>query len=98
MNEYMVVVRFSSSFNAEFLSLIPRHRALVDELTQKGTITSYSLSADRSTLWMTLLASSRDAAEKTLRLMPLYHYMQYQITELMFHNTPARSVPHFSLN
>jgi muconolactone delta-isomerase len=98
MNEYMIAVRFSSSFDTEFLSLIPRHRTLVNELMQKGTITSYSLSADRSTLWMTLLASSQDAAEKTLRLMPLYPYMQYHIAELMFHNTPARSVPHFSLN
>jgi muconolactone delta-isomerase len=47
---------------------------------------------------MTLLASSHDAAEKTLRMMPLYNYMQYHITELMFHNTPARTVPQFSLN
>lgn len=98
MNEYMTVIRFSSSFNAEFVSLIPRQRTVVDELMQKGIITSYSLSADRSTLWVTLLASSQDAAEKTLRMMPLYHNMQYDIAELMFHNTPTRSVPHFSLN
>ncbi len=98
MNEYMIVIRFSSSFNAEFVSLIPRQRAQVDELMQKGIITSYSLSADRSTLWMTLLASSQDAAEKTLQMMPLYRYMQYHITELMFHNTPTRTVPQFSLN
>lgn len=98
MNEYMVIIMFSSSFNEEFISRIPKQRAQVDELMQKGILTSYSLSADRSMLWMTLLASSREAVERTLQLMPLYHFMQYHITELMFHISPVHTIPHFSLN
>lgn len=98
MIEYMIITKFLSSFNEEFVALIPRQRAQVNEFMQKGILTSYSLSADRSTLWMTILATSEEAVEKTLRMMPLFHFMQYRITELMFHSSPTYAVPQFSLN
>ena len=85
MNEYMIIVRFATSFNEEFASLIPEQRAQINRLMEKGIITSYSLSADRGTLWVTLLATSVEAVEKTLRMMPLYKFMRYEIVELMFH-------------
>jgi muconolactone delta-isomerase len=98
MNEYMIIVRFATSFNEEFASLIPEQRAQINRLMEKGIITSYSLSADRGTLWVTLLATSVEAVEKTLRTMPLFKFMRYEIVELMFHNSPIFARMHLSMN
>jgi hypothetical protein len=98
MNEYMIVVRFIASFDQEFVALIPNQRAQINRLMEKGIITSYSLSADRGTLWVTLLATSLEAVEKTLRMMPLFKFMRYDVIELMFHNSPIHAQMHFSMN
>lgn len=98
MNEYMITIKFHASFNEEFVSLIPSQRAEVNRLMEKGILTSYSLSSDRVTLWITLIASSSEAVETTLKMMPLYKFMQYEIVELMFHNNPVYTPMHFSMN
>jgi len=98
MNEYMIIVRFATSFNEEFATLIPEQRAQINRLMEKGIITSYSLSADRGTLWVTLLATSLEAVEKTLRMMPLFKFMHYDVVELMFHNSPIHEHMHLSMN
>jgi muconolactone delta-isomerase len=56
------------------------------------------LSADRGTLWVTLLATSVEAVEKTLRMMPLFKFMRYEVVELMFHNSPIFARMHLSMN
>ncbi|MGD0037665.1 MAG: hypothetical protein ABSC53_10280 [Bacteroidota bacterium] len=66
MNEYMIIIRFITTFNEEFVDLLPNQRVQINRLMEKGIITSYSLSADRGTLWVTLLATSLEAVEKTL--------------------------------
>jgi muconolactone delta-isomerase len=98
MNEYMIIIRFITSFNGEFVDLLPNQRVQINRLMEKGIITSYSLSADRGTLWVTLLATSLEAVEKTLRMMPLFKFMRYDIIELMFHNSPVHAQMHFSMN
>jgi muconolactone delta-isomerase len=98
MNEYMIIVKFPISFNEEFASLIPSQRTEVSRLMEKGILTSYSLSSDRGTLWITLLAISSEAVETTLKMMPLYKFMHYEIVELMFHNNPVYTPMHFSMN
>ena len=98
MNEYMIIIRFISSFSEEFAALIPNQRMQINRLMEKGIITSYSLSADRGTLWVTLLATSVEAVEKTLRMMPLFKFMRYDIVELMFHNSPIYAQMHLSMN
>jgi muconolactone delta-isomerase len=94
----MIIVKFSVSFNEEFASLIPSQRTEVSRLMEKGILTSYSLSLDRETLWMTLLAASSEAVETILKMMPLYKFMHYEIIELMFHNNPVYTPMHFSMN
>jgi hypothetical protein len=98
MNEYMIIIRFTTSMSEEFASFIPDQRAQINRLMEKGIITSYSLSADRGTLWVTLLATSVEAAEITLKMMPLFKFMRYEIVELMFHNSPIYARMHLSMN
>jgi len=98
MNEYMIIVHFITTLNEEFVSLIPSQRTEVNRLMEKGILTSYSLSSDRKILWMILLAASSKAVETTLKMMPLYKFMQYEIIELLFHNNPSYTSMHFSMN
>lgn len=98
MNEYMVIIRFATFFSEEFVALIPDQRTQINSLMEKGIITSYSLSANRSMLWVTMLATSLEAVEKTLRMMPLFKFMRYEVVELMFHNSPVHAQMHFSMN
>jgi len=98
MNEYMIIIRFATYFSEEFIALIPDQRAQINHLMEKGIITSYSLSANRSMLWVTLLATSLEAVEKTLRMMPLFEFMRYEVIELMFHNKPVHAQMHLSMN
>ena len=98
MNEYMIMIRFTASFSEEFLGLIPRQRAQINYLMEKRIITSYSLSADREKLWITLLATSPEGVEKTLKMMPLFKFMRYDFVELMFHNSPVHEQIHLSMN
>ena len=98
MNEYMVTIKFLSFFSEEFVSLIPEQRTQVNDLMEKGIVTSYSLSLDRWTSWITLSAESRENAEKVLRTMPLFKFMRYDISELMFHNNSIHASIRFSMN
>jgi muconolactone delta-isomerase len=98
MNEFIVTVHLPSELSQEFVSLIPSHRARVNELMQQGVFSSYSLSADRSMQWITVVAAAEDEVVKTLMTLPLYRFMEYEIHELMFHNIPVFAVPRFSVN
>ena len=98
MNEYMIIVRFEDPMNEELVALIPHQSMQIHYLMEKRIIMSYSLSADRETLWVTVLATSVEAAEKTLRMMPMFKFMKYEIVELMFHNSPVHEYMHVSMN
>jgi muconolactone delta-isomerase len=97
MNEYMAAITFLEEANGEFVALIPFQRALVNELMAKGIITSYSLSAEREFLWVTLVAASEEDAFALIKQMPLYKFMDVTIHELMFHNSPITQ-PRITLN
>jgi hypothetical protein len=98
MNEYMIIIRFTEFISVEFFNLIPDQRKQINRLMERRIITSYSLSADRGTLWVTMHATSLEAVEKILRMMPLFGFMHYEIVELMFHNNSIHEQIHVSLN
>ncbi len=98
LNEYMVKIDLPVEHDEIFASLIPAQQSHIEDLMHKGVLTSYSLSADKSTLWMTFLSFSEQSVANIIRLMPMSHYMQPEIMELMFHQLPTHSMPVFSWN
>lgn len=98
MNDYMVTITLPGEFSEEFLALIPSQRAHVNQLMQKGVLTSYSLAKDRTRLWATFIANSREGVMRLIREMPLNKYMEVDIRELAFSNMPVRALPAVSLN
>lgn len=82
----------------EFYKLIPQQRVKIGHLFDQNVLQSYTLNQDRTKLWAIFLGSSIDEIEETINQLPLTKYMDYEISELMFHETHQRVLPHFSLN
>lgn len=83
---------------SEFAALIPEQRMAVGMLMSSGTITSYTLSADRSKLWVTMIATSQEQATAILRKFPILPYTRWRITEAMFSEVTQVGIPRMSLN
>ncbi len=98
MNQYMVEIDLPALMTQQFMSLIPAQRTLVNELMSDGKIDSYTLSLDRRRLWVIFLAETELEVSDTLDSFPIMPYCDYQISELMFHNTMTRELPVISLN
>ena len=79
--------------------MIPSHRLKVNELLEEGKIKSYSLSADRSKLWVVVKAESEMEVDELLSTLPLQHrMMDYDIVPLMFSQVTYQFLPALSLN
>ena len=93
----MIEFELPEELTEEFLELIPDQRILTDQLMAQGIIRSYSLSMDRSVLWVVMEATSEFEVMEIIAGMPLCDYMQPYVSELLFHN--STEVYHqFSLN
>lgn len=85
-------------FSQEFISLIPRQRAVTDRLMKEKVITSYAVSIEDGKLWTTIMADSEDSAINILSQFPIIEMTEYRIFKLAFHNVPGSVLPQFSLN
>lgn len=94
---YMVEFDLPDTFNEEFLALIPKQRAAVNQLLIDGKLKSYSLAMDRSKLWAVAVANSEFEVMELLALLPLSDFMTPTISELMFYNA-SEVMLQFSLN
>ncbi len=82
----------------DFLSLIPRQRAHVNELLNEGRILSYTLAGDRSKLWVVIAADSETDVRELIETFPLARFIKPTIHELAFHHTSNIGLMNFSLN
>lgn len=98
MIQYMVTIDLPEELDEDFTALIPDQRALVDSLMASGVILNYSLSMDRTMLWVTFLCKNQSEVIKNLKSFPIYDYISYEIHELAFYNYPAIGIPAISLN
>jgi len=98
MAQFMIEVSIPAEPNAEFIALIPAQRAHIEKLLEQGTVRGYSLSLDRSRLWITLTARNEREAMTVLKTFPLYEYFELSMYPLMFHNSSVRSLLKVSLN
>lgn len=98
MSQFFVDFRIPQPLTQEFVSLIPAHRARVNELMSQGKILSYSLAMDRSRVWAVVQAASVEDAESIADSLPLSPYMHWDVHELMFHNSVQLALPAMSMN
>jgi muconolactone delta-isomerase len=94
---YMVEFDLPSMMAPEFLARIPEQRNRIDELMAEGQIRSYSLSTNRSKLWMIVIADSEHEVMHLIGELPLSDFMIPSINPLMFHHS-TESMMAISLN
>jgi len=97
MIQYMIEMDLPIVMSEKFLSLIPKQRDQINKLLARGKVKSYTLSLDRSKLWIIAVAEDETKLVEMLDTLPLASYMIPEITELMFHNSQEQ-VLQFSLN
>ncbi len=97
MEQYLVEI-FLPEFTEEFFELVPAQRAYIDKCMSQGTIGSYSLSADRSKLWVVFTVQTEAEMSKALKKFPIIKWINYKTYPLMFHNSMERMMPAISLN
>lgn len=98
MNPYMVIIKLPNELTEDFVLLIPKQRAHIDKLMDEGKILQYSLAADRSFLWVTVIAESERKVMDLLSTFPLIDYMSPIVTELAFHNSVSNELPKLIMN
>lgn len=96
--KYMVEFNLPQVKDSKFYGLIPAQRLKVAQYFDQNILQSYTLNQDRTKLWAIFLGSSYEEIENKVKDFPLTQYMEYEISELMFHETHDRVLPHFSLN
>lgn len=95
---YLVDIQLPEELDDDFITRIPQQRMVVNKLMEKGIITTYALSADRTKLWIVIQAETTRMVKEILQKLPLYKYMELLIHELAFHESPSFSIPQPSLN
>lgn len=98
MKTFMVEVRLPFEPPKEFFALIPSQRAMVIDLLMKRKFLSYTLAADRSKVWIVMVAETETDARTLLAAQPMDTYFSYIFTELMFHDMAGALFPSVSLN
>jgi hypothetical protein len=98
MNQYMIDIELPQPITEEFAGLIPSQRAMVNVLMGEGKIASYSLSMDRSRLWVIVNAESAEGARGIIASFPIIPFIKFRMHELAFHNSVRFLRPQFSLN
>jgi muconolactone delta-isomerase len=93
MKEYMINIALPLEWTQEFVMKIQLQRQHINKLFDTGKLLSYSLSEDRSKLWVILIALNENDLLNMLSQFPLIDYMDVEYTELMFHNTSANMFP-----
>jgi muconolactone delta-isomerase len=98
MAQYMLDIALPAEPNTEFFALIPLQRSHIEKLLEQGVIMGYSLSIDRSRLWIVMNADNEREAAEILSAFPLFDYFEPTIYPLMFHNTSLMSLIKVSMN
>ena len=98
MDGYMICIELPEKPDDEFFRIIPHQRAYINRMMRKGIISLYSLSYDRTRLWVIVHANSLMEVKHIMGSFPMFNYMKFKINSLLFHETSDAVAPQFWLN
>ncbi len=94
----MVTLDLPADWPQALAEAIPAQRQLVNRLLAEGAIQSYSVSADRTKVWLVLVVEDTlSAVDEVMREFPVIAFAEYSWQPLLFTNDSS-SVMHYSLN
>ncbi len=79
----MVSIGFVQGQRDAIAALLPAEQARVAELREQGAIQAIFIEADRSHIWLVLPGESQEDVRQTLSTLPLYPYMELELTPLL---------------
>ncbi|MCP4438982.1 MAG: hypothetical protein GY810_08575 [Aureispira sp.] len=84
---YMVAFELPSAWSSQYQDSADAQRALIKTWLKEGVISSYSMSLNRSKLWLVVQALSEFDVMSLIAELPLSNYMVPSIAPLMAHST-----------
>lgn len=82
----------------EFMTHLPAHRLVINDLIEKGVIDHYVVSMQSLSAWITFTADTRDKVKNLLARSPLSRYWTYEIDELFVIDGYQYRLPAVQLN
>ena len=98
MKCFMVTVTLPDVFSRELLALIPSQRAYINKLMGRGIVSTYTLSQDRTSLWIIMFGETQSEVQEYVDKFPMRDFMEVDIEEAMFHHNAAHYVFPMSMN
>jgi muconolactone delta-isomerase len=83
--QFMATISLDTDRGAEVEQALPAEQVRVRELQQQGVLDALYLpegSGAPATLWVVFNGDSRDAVQRVIENLPLYPYMQVDLTPL----------------
>jgi hypothetical protein len=96
LNKYQVTIHFE--MDDQFMTLVPPHRVLINNLIEKNIIDSYAVSLETQRSWITINATSKAEAKKILSKSPLYKYWTIEIDDIYVYDGQIYRLPALQLN
>jgi hypothetical protein len=97
-NVFMVHITLPDHFSAEFYSLIPAQRTLINKLLEKRIVLSYSLDMERKNLWVFIDAPDEKSVMDILSTFPIIVEVKIDIHELAFFDSAPLNLPELIMN
>lgn len=95
---FLVHIRLPEIFSTRFMAMIPKHRALVNELLEKRVMLSYSLDMERQNVWAFFEAKSEEEVMDILSTFPIIKDVKVKIHELAFYDSAPVGLPDLIMN
>jgi muconolactone delta-isomerase len=83
--QFMATILFDTARRADVEQALPAEQARVRELQQQGVLDALYVpdgSGAPAGVWVVFNGESRDAVEHIIQSLPLYPYMQFELTPL----------------
>jgi len=97
MPAYLLEIELST--DNEIMEVIPEHRKHINDLFGKGSLLSYSVSANRDHIWCVVNADEEREAMDIAAGFPLRRFFMDVICHpLLFHNIMPAELPQIFLN
>lgn len=99
MAKFVVTLHLPVAFTEEFVALIPRHRAFINQLIEDCVVETYAISADRTRGWVTMNGQNVETISVVVQKFPLYRFFTtVEISELFIFDSAYSRFPRISLN
>lgn len=95
---FLVHITLPEIFTPKFVALIPKHRSLINQLLEKGTIRSYSLDMERQNVWAFIDAKDEKEVMDILSSFPIIKEVKIKISELAFYDSAPVGLPELIMN